>query len=355
MTDVHVSPFDEETYGKPATWFSHIVIVRTDVQREYFLTDDAYESEAECIDRAEVVKKEIESLGIACTIVVADDSLSDNLLKLKPNLCINFTDSVRGHMPSCAGIPTIFDLLGIPYVGANTLCLSINCNKYLTKTLLQAWELPTPQFQLFHKATQELEYDLRYPLILKLNEEHGSVGISEKSVVTNEKELRAQLQFLISTYKQHVLVEEFIEDGRELTALALESDILRVNMSERVYEKITEKFKLITFEFNYADEHNIPVTFEHRQFIDHSGKIRADIRKAFEILKMDDIARFDIMLDKYGNHYIIDCNSNPSFGPNEAVASIAKVNGKSFQSVLVQVLWRNMMDIREPAQASATA
>jgi D-alanine-D-alanine ligase len=335
---------ESDDIGKPSDWFPHIAIVRSDVKREYFPTEDAYLSEQECIARAEVVKKEVENLGIVCDIVVADDFLSERLAALKPNLCINFTDSVRGHMPSCAGIPTTFDLLGIPYVGANTLCLSLNCNKYLTKTLLEAWELPTPQYQLFHKPTQEIDYELRYPLILKLNEEHGSVGISEKSVVTNEKELRAQLEYLISTYRQHVLAEEFIEDGRELTALALESDNLRVFISERVYEPITKRFKLVTFEFNYSEHFGLNPQWEHRQFIDHGGHLRSDIRKAFEILKMDDIARFDVMLDKYGNHYIIDCNSNPSFGPEEAVASIAKVNGKTFQDVLVTILRRNMMD-----------
>ncbi len=347
MDDI-AQPQISEPLGDPKEWFKHIVIVHTDVKPEYFPSQDAYMSELECIPRSQTVKAEIEKLGIQCTVITADSKLSDKLLELKPDLCINFTDTIRGYSAPAAGVPAIFEIHNIPYVGANTLCLSINNNKYLTKTLLEAWELPTPQYQLIRDLDQPLDYDLRFPLILKLNEEHGGVGISEKSVVTNETEFRTQLEFLMKTYKQHVLVEEFIEDPRELTGLVLESQRVNVYISERSYKQVKPGFKLLTFETTYAAELGGEDTIKHKQYIDKSGKIRDDIRKAFEILKMDDFGRFDIILDKYGNHFIVDSNANPSFGPQEAVANVSRANGHSFKEVLTRVLHRNWLDQSKP-------
>ena len=344
MADVNGSLNEEKPPGNPSDWFKHIVIVRSDVKREYFPTNEAYISETACIKRSVDVAIEIEKLGIKVTIETADENLTEKLIRLKPNLCINFTDSVRGSLSLAAIIPGLFDFLNIPYVGANNLSLALNSNKYLTKTLLEAWEIPTPQYQLFRNPDQELEYELRYPLILKLNEEHGGVGISERSVVTNEKELRKQLAWLFRTYKQNVLAEEFIEDSTELTGLVLESQRINIYISERQYKPTTKGFKLLTFETTYAEEYGHKNTIKHKQFVDKAGNIRRDIRLAFDILKMDDFGRFDILLDKYGNHYVVDCNANPSFGPDEAVANIARVNDHSFRELLIRVLQRNYLD-----------
>jgi D-alanine-D-alanine ligase len=348
-------PAPLESLGDPRDWFGHIVIVHSDVKPEYFPTSDAAMSEMECIPRSKQVKEEIEKLGITCSVITADSQLSDKLSALKPDLAINFVDTIRGFGPPSAGIPTIFELLSIPYVGANTLCLSIDRNKYLTKTLLEAWEIPSPQYQLLRHPDQPLEYELRFPLILKLNEEHGGVGISENSVVTNEAELRKQLEFLIRTYHQHVLVEEYIENPTELTGLVLESQRVNVYLSERTYEQPKPGFKLLTFETTYAKELGQTDTIRHKQFIDKSGKIRDDIKKAFEILKMDDFGRFDIILDKYGNHFLVDSNANPAFGPDEAVANVSRANGHSFREVLIRVLHRNWLDQTKPKKFPKTA
>lgn len=308
--------------GEPKNWFSYIAIVRSDVQKEYFPTQEAYLAEHEVIARSEAVKSFLTKFGIRVEIIIADDHLSEKLRIDRPDLCINFVDSVHGSGPKSSGIPTIFNLYNIPFVGADTLALAINNNKYLTKTLLEAWEIPTPQYQLIRTQNQELDYDLRFPLIVKLNEEHGSVGIAQKSVVTNERELFEQAKHLIETYKQPVLVEEFIEGGRELTGVVLEAKQTKVFLSERKYVA-----------FDSQDKRLI-------------ATIKQDLRLAFDVLKMDDLGRFDVMLDKYNNHYIIDCNANPSLGPESSVARTALANNQKFETILLNILQRNRLDIQ---------
>lgn len=334
--------------GHPRDWFSRIAIVRTDVQRRYFATEEAYIAEAECIPRSEQVKAMLENLGVSTEIIVADEQLSLQLINYKPDLCINFVDTVRGSGPLASGIPGIFDLLNIPYVGAGTLALSLNNNKFLTKALLEAWELPTPQYQLFRSPHQELDYELRYPLIVKLNEEHGSVGIDEHSVVTNDKELKARVEYLMNLYHQPILAEEYIENAREITGVVLEAKQKRVFLSERVFEN-DGQFKVLSFETKWATDlgKEEPVEYapfsadEHKELV---ADIKQTLRKAFEVLKMDDLGRFDLMLDRYNNFYIIDCNANPSLGPESSVARAALSNKQKFETLLLNILQRNRLD-----------
>ncbi len=337
--------------GEPKDWFSYIAIVRSDVARKYFPTEEAFVAESEVIARSESVKTFLSKFGIRVKILVANDHLAERLRQDKPDLCINFVDTVHGSGPKSSGIPTVFNLLSIPFVGADTLALAINNNKFLTKTLLEAWEIPTPQYQLFRSSTQELDYDLRFPLIVKLNEEHGSVGIGQNSVVTNERELRDRIKFLLDTYKQPVLVEEFIENGRELTGVVLEAKQTKVFLSERKFDAPQgQEFKLVTFETKWATDLGKEEPVEYVAFETENKRllstIKQDLRLAFDVLKMDDLGRFDIMLDKYNNHYIVDCNANPSLGPESSVARTALANNQKFATILLNILQRNRLDVQ---------
>lgn len=330
--------------------FSRIAIVRTDVQRADFPTEEAFIAEQECIARSEQVAEELRKLGLEAIVIPADVYLSESLMKVKPELCINFVDTVRGSGALASSIPGIFELLRIPYVGAGTLSLALNNNKYLTKTLLEAWDLPTPQSQLFRSPNQEVDYDLRYPLIVKLNEEHGSVGIDQASVVTNDKELKARVQFLISTYNQPALAEEFIEDAREITGVVLEAkQTVKVFLSERSYDMQNDGFRLLTFETKWATDLGKEEPVEYVSFEAASEQlarsIKEDMRTAFDVLKMDDFGRFDIMLDKYNNYYFVDANANPSLGPESSVARAIQANGQKFSTVLMNILQRNTQDL----------
>lgn len=329
--------------------FSRVAIVRTDVQREYFATEEAFIAEQECVLRSEQVADTLRMMGVDATVIIANDSLAQNLQRVQPELCVNFVDTVRGSGALASGIPGIFDLLQLPYVGAGTLALSLNSNKFLTKTLLEAWELPTPRSQLFRSASQAFENSLRFPLIVKLNEEHGSVGIGQESVVTNEKELKKRVEYIVNTYKQPALVEEFIEGGVEITGVVLEAkQTVKVFLSERSFEMSDGQFKLLTFDTKWATDLGMdePVSYIPCTLSDSQVRtIKDDLRTAFEILKMDDLGRFDLIIDKYGNHYFIDSNANPSLGPESSVARAVQANGQKFTTVLRNILERNWRDV----------
>ena len=335
-----------------ADYFSRIAIVRTNVCQQDFATKEAFIAEQEVINRAEQVKQAIEQLNIAVKIFPADQQLVENLQQFQPQLCFNFVDTVKGQGGLAAGIPGIFDLLSIPYVGAGTLSLSLNTNKFLTKTLFDAWGVPTPKYQIVRTPGQKIENYFRYPLIAKLNEEHGSIAIHDDSVVINEKELRQRIKWLLETYHQPVLIEEFIENATEITGLVLEGRNTNLYLAQREFDKPAEnRFKLLSFETKWATDLGMeePVEYITPTQLDKNtiNSIKKDMKLAFNILRMDDYGRFDIMIDQYQNYYFIDANANPSFGPESSAVRAATVSGANFEQILRHLLLRNQLDLVE--------
>lgn len=144
-----------------------------------------------------------------------DASLPAKLKRYKIDLCFNTCEGYRGDSRE-AQVPALLEMLGVPYTAARVLGLSLTLDKAMTKRVLAYHGLPTPRFQEFFTPGDPLDPKLRFPLFLKPNREGTGKGITDKSIVSTEAELREYVDYLLRNYKQSVLVEEYV-DGRDLT------------------------------------------------------------------------------------------------------------------------------------------
>lgn len=312
-----------------------IAILYSEAKREYFPTEEQYITEAEVVERAKKIVPYFEKLGYVVSLIPGNEELTAVLRRIKPDFVLNLVDSIRGEEHLAAIVPATLELLNIPYVGTGMLGLSLNSNKFLTKKLMEQAGLPLPRYQLFTSPNEPLDLHLKFPLISKLNEIHGSVGISQNSVSENESHLRSRIRELMNTYNQPVLVEEFIV-GREFTSYLLEGVMRKVYIGEKVFRENTEKYKMATFEAVWQDINSYDNVRSENQ-----GILENYTRAAFDILKMDDYAKFDVRLDESGRYYFIDCNANPAFGPLEtgcAMSSILKLYGIDFEEIVRRII-----------------
>lgn len=313
---------------------NHIAILYSDAKREYFPTEQQYITEEEVFHRSEIVAKYLEKFGIKVTLLPGNESSVKHLEKSQVDLVLNLVDSIRGQEDLAPVIPAALELINIPYTGSGIMGMAINSNKFLTKMMLFQNGVPVPHFQLFNAPSDPLDYQLRFPLIAKLNEIHGSVEISEDSVVDNEKDLRKKIESLMKVYKQSVLVEEFVV-GRELTVLIFEGILKKVYPGERIFHN-GGKYKIVSFEAAWGPQ--AKYSYEKYPLDDN---LKGYIKKAFDILKMDDYARFDIRVDEAGRYYFIDANANPAVGPIEsdcAFGTLLSLYNVSFEDVLKRLI-----------------
>jgi D-alanine-D-alanine ligase len=318
-------------------------ILYSDVQREYFPTEAQYITEQDAEADARLIGEYLAALGTTISLYPGDAELPERLRRDAPDMVINLVDSVKGVESLAAAIPGILELLDIPYTGADMLGMSLDTNKFLVKKLLQQNGVPVPNYQLFYTPQDYLEPALRFPLISKLNAIHGSVEITQDAVSENEKQLRKRLRFLIRTYKQPVLVEEFIS-GRELTAIVLHEKKKKVYLAEKVFADPDKKYLFLTFEDQWLTEAGS--AFHYARYKD--PLLVEYVKKAFEVSRMADYAKFDVRLDQSGRYYFIDTNSNPALGPKElyvALTVIMDLYGFSFYEILKQLILNTHRDI----------
>ncbi len=238
--------------------------------------------------------------------------------------------------------PTILEILEIPYTGAGVLGLSLSSNKFLVSELLQQNGVPVPRSQLFNTTSEYLDPTLRFPLISKLNETHGSVEITKDSISETEKHLRDRLKYLTLTYNQPVLVQEFIV-GREVSCVLLEGLNKKVYLGERIIPESQDKYKFVTFELKW-----IKTGPEANTYQKYEGPIlREYVKKAFSVMSMYDYGRFDVRVDSSGRYFFLDANSNPFIGPKEVdstVGIVLDMYGVSFEETLRRLLINTVRD-----------
>ncbi len=314
-------------------------IIYSDVKREYFPTEEQYITEKDAAEEAKLIAKEIEKLGIEVELYPGNEDLAEKIKKTKPEMVFNLVDSVKGNEYLTSTIPGILDIIDIPYTGAGLLGLALCYNKFLTRKLLRNAGIPVANFQLFNTASDSLDTELRFPLISKLNEIHGAVEMTQDAVSENEKHLRERIKYLISTYNQPVLVEEFIA-GREITVLILEGTHTKTYMAEKVFNKPDEKYVFATFDDQWgeftADKSTWPYVYQ--KFDDE--KLKDFSKKAFELTRMADYGKFDVRLDISGRFYFIDSNANPAFGPKTLSTAVGLIIEELYGVPFAEILTR---------------
>ncbi|BCX14891.1 MAG: hypothetical protein KatS3mg088_574 [Patescibacteria group bacterium] len=319
-------------------------ILYSEVKRKYFPTREQYLTEKDAKKDAQLVAKYLKKLGLKVYLYPGSDYVFEILRKKRPDVVLNMVDSVKGIENLSASIPGALELLDLPYTGAAILGKSLDTNKFLVKKLLQQAGVPVPNYQLLDSANYYLDPTLRFPLISKLNEIHGGVEINQDSVSENPKHLNQRVKYLISTYKQPVLVEEFIV-GREITAILLEGLNKKVYLAEKIFKKRDQKYVFSTFEDQWVKSNR--ESFEYKKY--HDPLLREYVKKAFDVVQMYDYGKFDIRMDQSGRYFFIDANCNPAFGPKEAdvaLSSILDLYDISFLEILKRLLLNTVRDFQ---------
>jgi len=170
------------------------------------------------LDSEKTVNALVEAIragGHECDFLEGDVSLFNTLQRYRPDICFNICEGHFGIARE-AQIPAILEMQRIPYTGSNALTLALALDKPMTKRILHWHELPTPAFQTFERENEAVNDDLNFPLFVKPSREGTGMGVSLKSTVHNEDELREQVAHILERYKQPALVESYIE-GREVT------------------------------------------------------------------------------------------------------------------------------------------
>lgn len=314
-----------------------VAVAHSAVAREMFTTKEAYEAEYEVIARASEVLKEIEKLGIKAKLYPGDQYLLTNLLIDQPNFVLNLVDTLKGRDSLQTSVPAALELSNIPYTGAGMEGLVIGNNRNLIKHILKSYQIDTPDFQFIRRSGTQIDASLGLPLIVKLNESGGSVGIDNKAVQETARDAQKRVDDMIGKYKLPVVIEKFI-DGREVTACVFDDGTKNhVFMAEKVF-KVKPDGK---HEFTSFESYELPDAYRYKDVDEQlANKLAPLVVRAFNGLSFKDYAKFDIRVDDKGTCFFTDCNPNTAFGPDRGLpfTEVLARAGMSFADTLESML-----------------
>lgn len=281
------------------------------------------------------------------------------LKDLSIDLCYNTCEGFRGDSRE-AQVPALLEMLGYPYTGSKVMTLALTLNKAMTKRILAYHGLPTSAFQEFASADDPIDLRLaaEYPLFAKPNSEGTGMGISERSILHNESELRTQVAYLLQAYHEPVLVEKYVE-GNDVTVGVVgnwpDLHIFPISMIDNsLYEVTGIHVYGSELKVDQADayQYHCPALLPD-ELADELRRLAVETMRATNTL---DFARVDFRLDRHNHNkpYILEINSLPGITPISDLTLMAQADGWTHAdlvySVLEAALRRMGLQINLPAK-----
>jgi len=274
------------------------------------------------------------------------DTLISDLEKLKIDFVFNLCDEgYNNDAGKELHIPSLLEMLGIPYTGSGPQSLVYCYDKSLVRGIAKEMQIPVPEAFFIKPEDSIFGLPFGFPVIVKPNFGDSSFGITQRSVANNIEELINAISEIRQKfgYDKPIIVEEFLT-GKDLSVGIIGNS----PESYKVLPIIEEDYSALPPELPricgyeakwlpdspYWNIKSIPA-----QLPEHTEKFIVEhCLKLFERLECRDYCRFDWRLDSEGNPRLLEVNPNPGWCWDGHLAKMAKTAGMSYAEMIEEIL-----------------
>ena len=224
-------------------------------------------------------------------------------------------------------IQAALDLMGVPYTGSGYLGSAIAMDKDLTKQLVRAAGLHTPEWRLLYYREGQIGAlcaELRLPCVVKPVDSGSSIGVA---IAHNREELEKVLRENASLGR--VIVEQYIH-GREIQVGVLRGKALpsiEIIPKEGFYDYKNKYQAGAALEICPA-----PVEPEVEDML------RATALKVHKLLELRTYSRTDFILTESGEIYFLEINTLPGMTPTSLVPQEAAATGIDYDALCQMIV-----------------
>jgi D-alanine-D-alanine ligase len=307
------------------------------------LSENALTDEMDVMEQVRLVEESLISLDHEVRVLPVSLDLSKAIADIRaisPELIFNLVESFENKGELVYFAPAILDVLKIPYTGTHTVQMFLSSSKTLTKESLIRHSIPTPgsfEINVLHQIQKEKKY------ILKPKWEEGSLGLDEDAVFSGDN-----IDFVkkLKNYSlKDYFIEEFVE-GREFNCalIAEENGPSVLAVAEIEFVDFPEnKPKILGYKAKWDEE-----SFEYKNtvrrldFDETDGSLLAGLgelaKKCWFACGLRGYARIDFRVDKLGNPFVLEVNSNPCISPDSGYYAAAVHAGLPFTKVVQLII-----------------
>lgn len=231
-------------------------------------------------------------------------------------------------------IQACFELLGIPYTGADFVGSCLAMDKGISKDIFRVHQIPTPPGIRLKKGEAERE-KIPYPCIVKASCGGSSIGVC---IANNDREYM-QAKEEAFRYGDELIIEAYIR-GREFSVGVMGGKALPViEMAPK------EGF------YNYRNKYQAGTTVETcpAQIPEEKAEEMQNIaERVFEALRLKSYARMDFVMSAEGEVFCLEANTLPGMTATSLLPQEAAAVGMDFDRLCEEIL---RMAVREQKEA----
>jgi len=302
-------------------------------------TDDAFE-EYDSQATVHIISATLEAKGHSVVMLGGGSEFLDNIRREKVDIVFNIAEGRGNHRSREAQVPSVLEMLNIPYTGSDPQCLAICLDKPVVKKLVATDGISTPRWLAIDNKQElfQMSWDgFPFPAIIKPAYEGSSKGIRLASLAYSVSQAQEQVQRILESYQQPVMIEEFI-DGYEVTVGIVGNlppkvlGIMRI-LPKRKYEHFIYSLEIKRDYLNLV-EYECPARLEEKVL----ENIVLSSLNVFKILGCRDFARLDFRIRPSGEPYFLEINPLPGLGSYSDLVIMAVKMGWTHEELIGAVL-----------------
>jgi D-alanine-D-alanine ligase len=265
------------------------------------------------------------SLGHTVSELGDGRPLLEALLRNPPDLVFNFAEGIGISRSREARVPAVCEMMEVPYTGSDPLALAVALDKDMTRRVVSTLGVTIPKGITLPMPDEEYDGDgdefaamlaeagLNLPVIAKPTCEGSSKGVRSRSLIRTPAETGPTIVDLWRTYRQPVLVEEFIQ-GDEVTVGIVGNDPPQpVGVMKVLPRAATEHF-VYSLEVKRNWEETVSYEVPAKLPPDVYRAVEADALAVYAGLGCRDYARADFRI-RDGVPYFLEINPLPGLNP----------------------------------------
>ena len=235
--------------------------------------------------------------------------------------------ALHGRFGEDGTVQGALEYLGLPYTGSGVMASAIAMDKWRTKLLWQAAEIPTPPYEPLTKDSDfvGVANRLGLPLMVKPAREGSSIGMSK---VTSIEKVQTAYE-VAAEYDPVIIAERFIQ-GVEVTAAILNGEALPLIRLETPRTFYDYQAKYLADDTRYICPSGLAQETERA--------IQEQALRAFDLIGCTGWGRVDVMVDAAGDPYLLEVNTIPGMTDHSLVPMAARARGIEFDELCLRIL-----------------
>ena len=300
--------------------------------------DDAFE-EYDSSKTIEIIASSLEAKGHSVALLGGGAEFLDNIRKEKVDIVFNVAEGRGSFRSREAQVPSVLEMLDIPYTGSDPQTLSICLDKLVTKNLVTGFGVSTPRWLTISdksELNQAPWSEIPFPAIVKPAFEGSSKGIRLTSLTHTLKQAQEEASRLLETYRQPVMVEEFI-DGDEVTVGIIGNSSPTIVGMMRILPRKKGHF-VYSLEVKRDYVNLVDYECPARLSPEVLERIASSSLKVFRGLGCRDFARLDFRISREGVAHFLEVNPLPGLGDYSDLVIMAQMMGWTHEKLIGAVL-----------------